>query len=85
MGGKLPPQVCGCCSGEVWNWRGSLSGLVNVRPQDVALDAGDGFDALGEFNAGATDARKDLAQKRWCDVKLAGKRRLRKSVLANVK
>ena len=64
---------------------GSLRGLVNVRPDQVALDARGAFNALGQFNAGAANAGKDLAQKSGRNAQFARKSCLGQIVLADVK
>lgn len=64
--------------------RGSLRGLVNVGPQDVTLNAGHGFDALGKLNAGAANARQDLAQICRGDLQLLRQRGLRQTIVLNI-
>ncbi len=57
---RLPHETWGIC-GCRGNW--SLRGLVHVGAQGVARDACNGFDLLRYLNAGAPNARNNLANK----------------------
>ena len=64
--------------------KGSLRGLVNVRPQGRAGNACHGFNALGEFDPRLANAGKYLVQKRRSNSQCAGQRGLRQGIVSNV-
>lgn len=60
--------------------RGSLRGLINVRPEDVARNAGDGLNPLCQRETGFTCAGRNQANHCGRDAKRSGKLRLGQSV-----